>query len=48
MANTTFKNFAAMAAHLNAEANRKDVAAAAKLRKASSLPKPKVGPKVAR
>lgn len=40
----SFDSFQALARALNAES----VAQAAKLRKASSLPGPKVGPKVAR
>jgi len=46
-----FKSFAALAAHIRAEeqrAHNADVEAARRLRKASSLPQPKVGPKVAR
>lgn len=45
---TTFKSFAALANAIQAEENRRDVAKAAKLRKAANLPAPKVGPRVAR
>lgn len=44
----TFDNFRAMAAYLNAQQNAADVEAAERLRRASSLPKPKRGPRVAR
>jgi len=44
----TFKSFADLANHMSAAQNAQDVAAAKRLRKARSLPAPKVGPKVAR
>jgi hypothetical protein len=44
----SFKSFADLANHMTASERSRDIAAAKRLRKARSLPGPKVGPKVAR